>query len=152
MTTAAQEYGQQPTWGVGRPRFHVFRLLLAWFVSATALLGAAWIVPGASVKDFGGALVAALVIAALNAVFPPLVAAIRFPFMVLVGFLVVLVLDALILLGADRITNGDLTVDSFWSALGVALVAAALGVLIDIVLGTNDDDTYTFRVTHLPKN
>jgi hypothetical protein len=69
-TTTAQEYGQQPTWGVGRPRFHVFRLLLAWLVSATALLGAAWIVPGASVKDFGGALVAAFVIAALNAVLP----------------------------------------------------------------------------------
>ena len=146
-TTTAQEYGQQPTWGVGRPRFHVFRLLLAWFVSATALLGAAWIVPGASVKNLGGALVAALVIAALNAVLPPIVAAIRFPFMVLVGFLVVLVLDALILLGADRLTNGDLTVDSFWSALGVALVAVALTVLIEVILGTNDDDTYTFRVT-----
>jgi uncharacterized membrane protein YvlD (DUF360 family) len=146
-TPTAQEYGQQPTWGVGRPRFHVFRLLLAWVVSATALLGAAWIVPGASVKDFGGALIAALVVAGLNAVLPPIVAAIRFPFMVLVGFLVVLVLDALILLGADRLTNGDLTVDSFWSALGVALVAAALTVLIDVILGTNDDDTYTFRVT-----
>jgi uncharacterized membrane protein YvlD (DUF360 family) len=147
MTTTAQEYGQAPTWGIGRPRFHMFRLLLAWLVSATALLGAAWIVPGASVKDFGGALVAALVIAAFNAVLPPIVAAIRFPFMVFVGFLVVLVLDALILLGADRVTNGDLTVDSFWSALGVALVAVALTVLIDVILGTNDDDTYTFRVT-----
>ena len=147
MTTTAQEYGQAPTWGIGRPRFHVFRLLLAWLVSATALLGAAWIVPGASVKNFGGALVAALVVAALNAVLPPIVAAIRFPFVVLVGFLVVLVLDALILLGADRLTNGDLTVDSFWSALGVALVAVGLGVLINVLLGTNDDDTYTFRVT-----
>ena len=37
--------------------------------------------------------------------------------------------------------------DSFWSALGVALVAAALGVALDVLFGTNDDDTYTFRVT-----
>jgi uncharacterized membrane protein YvlD (DUF360 family) len=147
VTTTEQGYGQKPTWGVGRPRFHVLRLLLAWLVSATALLGAAWVVPGASVSDFKGALAAALVIAALNAVIPPVVAAIRFPFMVLVGFVVVLVVNALILLGADRATGGDLTVDSFWSALGVALVASALSVLIAVLLGTNDDDTYTFRVT-----
>jgi hypothetical protein len=82
----------------------------------------------------------------LNAILPPLVAALRLPFMVLVGLVVVLVLDALILLAADRITGGDLKVDSFWSALGVAFVAAAVGVVLDVVLGTNDDDTYTFSV------
>jgi hypothetical protein len=75
-----------------------------------------------------------------------LVAALRLPFMLLVGLVLVLVLDALILLAADRITGGDLSVDSFWSALGVAFVASAVGVAVDVVLGTNDDDTYTFRV------
>jgi uncharacterized membrane protein YvlD (DUF360 family) len=99
------------------------------------------------VSNFRSALTAAAVIAVLNAVLPPLVAAVRMPFVALLGFLVVLVLDAVMLLMADRVTGGDLSVDSFWSALGVALVAAALGVLIDVVLGTNDDDTYTFRVT-----
>jgi uncharacterized membrane protein YvlD (DUF360 family) len=107
---------------------------------------AAWIVPGATVNDFWGALAASAAIAVLNAVLPPLVAALRLPFMVLVGLILVLVLDALILLAADRITGGDLKVDSFWSALGVAFVAAAAGVVLDVVLGTNDDDTYTFRV------
>ena len=66
--------------------------------------------------------------------------------MLLTGFLLILVVDALMLLAADNITNGDLTVDSFWSALGVALVAAAVGVILDAVAGSNDDDTYTFRV------
>ena len=47
---------------------------------------------------------------------------------------------------ADRVTGGDLTIDSFWSALGVALVAAAVGVVLDVLFGTNDDDTYTLRV------
>src|SRR5256885_11357076 len=144
MTTAT--YGQRPTWGRDRPRFHFFRVLLAWLVSATALLGAAFVVPGASVSNFRGALAAALVLGVLNAVVPPLVAAVRLPFMALAGFLVVLIVDALMLLGADRVTGGDLTVNTFWSALGVALVAAALGALINVVLGTNDDDTYTFRV------
>jgi uncharacterized membrane protein YvlD (DUF360 family) len=129
-----------------RPRLHPVGLLSAWLLSAAALLIAAWIVPGASVHNFRGALVAALVIAILNALLPPLVAALRLPLMLLVGFLLVLVVDALTLLAADDLTNGDLSVDSFWSALGVALVAAAVGVVLDVVAGTNDDDTYTFRV------
>jgi uncharacterized membrane protein YvlD (DUF360 family) len=141
-------YGERPAWGVGRPRFHVLRLLLAWILSALALLGAAWVVPGAAVHDFRNALVAAAVIAVLNAILPPVVAAVRLPFVAALGFVLVLVLDALMLLAADRITGGDLEIDSFWSALGVALVAAALGIVLDVVLGTNDDDTYTFRVIH----
>jgi uncharacterized membrane protein YvlD (DUF360 family) len=139
-------YGERPTWEVGRPHIHPFRVLLAWFVSALALLIAAWVVPGATVKDFWAAVAAAAVIAILNAILPPLVAAARLPFMALAGFLAVLVLDALMLLAADHVTHDKLTIDSFWSALGVALVAAAVGVALDVVLGTNDDDTYAFRV------
>jgi uncharacterized membrane protein YvlD (DUF360 family) len=148
MNTAAagRKYGERPTWEVGRPHIHPFRALLAWAVSGIALLVAAWVVPGASVHNFRTALVAAAVIAVLNAILPPIVAAARLPFMALAGFLVVLVLDALMLLAADHLTHGDLTIDSFWSALGVGLVAAAVGVALDVVLGTNDDDTYAFRV------
>ena len=50
------------------------------------------------------------------------------------------------LLAADSITDGDLSIDSFWSALGVALVASAVSVVLDVVFGTNDDDAYTLRV------
>src|SRR3954470_10484356 len=144
--TGTADYGEKVAWAPARPRIHPLRLLIAWLLSAAALLVAAWIVPGASTSNFGGALVAALVIAILNALLPPLVAALRLPLMLLTGFLLILVVDALMLLAADRITNGDLAVDSFWSALGVALAAAAVGVILDVVGGSNDDDTYTFRV------
>src|SRR5205814_331727 len=99
-----------------------------------------------AVHHVRGALAAAAVIAVLDAVLPPIVAALRLPLMLLVGLVLILVLDALMLLAADSITNGDLSVSSFWSALGVALVAAAVGIVLDVVLGTNDEDTYTFRV------
>ena len=143
---SAGTYGERPAWQVVRPRIRAFPLLVAWVLSSVALLGAAWIVPGAHIKDFSSAFVVAVVIAALNAILPPLVAAIRLPFVAALGFLVMLVVDALMLLAADAITDGDLTIDSFWSALGVALVATAIGVVLDIVFGTNDDDSYTFRV------
>jgi uncharacterized membrane protein YvlD (DUF360 family) len=146
MATRAGTYGEQPAWEVARPRYHVFRVLVAWLLSALALLGAAWLVPGADIRDFSSALAVAVVIALLNAILPPAVAALRLPFIALLGFLLVLVVDALMLMAADALTDGDLTVDSFWSALGVAFVATAIGVVLDIVFGTNDDDTYTLKV------
>ena len=140
-------YGEEVAWSPGRPRLSAPRVVLSWLVAAASLMVAAWLIPGADVNGFGGALVAALVIAILNALLPPLIAALRLPFMLLIGFALILVLDALMLVAADNITDGDISVDSFWSALLVALVAAAFGVILDVVLGTNDDDTYTFRVT-----
>ena len=140
-------YGEAVAWTPARPRLSAPRVVLSWLAGAASLMVAAWIVPGAEVNGFGGALLAALVIAILNALLPPLIAAMRLPLMLLVGFVLVLVLDALMLLAADNITGGDFSVDSFGSALLVALVASAVGVALDVVLGTNDDDTYTFRVT-----
>ncbi len=115
-------------------------------LATVALLVAAWIVPGADVKNFWSAFVAAAVIAILNALLPPIVAALRLPLMLVTGLLLVLILDALMLLAADSVTDGDLSVDSFWSALGVAFVASAVSVVLDVVFGTNDDDAYTLRV------
>jgi uncharacterized membrane protein YvlD (DUF360 family) len=146
-TTATQSaHGKTPTWSPQRPKIRPLRLALAWAAAAAALLLAAEIVPGATVNDIRGALAATAAIAVLNAILPPILAALRLPLMLLVGLVLVLVLDALMLLAADSLTNGDLSIDSFWSALGVAFVASAVGVVLEVMLGTNDDDTYTFRV------
>src|SRR5689334_8098166 len=143
--TEAPTHGAMPDWKPGRPRLRPLALVVTWLVSAVALLLAARIVPGASVTDWWATFVAALAIAALNAILPPLVAALRLPFMLLVGFLLVLVLDALMLLAASSLISG-LEIDDFWSALGVAIVAAAIGVAFDVLLGTDDDDAYSLRV------
>ena len=139
-------YGEKPVWGLGRPHIGPVRLLVSWVLSTVALLVATWIVPGADVTGFWGAFVAAAVIAVLNAILPPLIAALRLPLMLVTGLLLVLIADALMLLAADRITDDDLSIDSFWSALGVALVASAVSVVLDVLFGTNDDDAYTLRV------
>ena len=144
---SSNEQAHDPlAWRPGRPKLRPVRLVVAWIVSASALLVAAWLVPGAAVNGFLAALAAAAVIAALNAIIPPLLAALRLPLMLLTGLVLILVADALMLLAADRITDHDLQIDSFWSALGVAFVASAVTVVLDVVLGTNDDDTYTLRV------
>ena len=56
-------YGEKPVWGPSRPHIGPVRLLVSWVLSTVALLVAAWIVPGADVESFGGAFVAAAVIA-----------------------------------------------------------------------------------------
>jgi uncharacterized membrane protein YvlD (DUF360 family) len=144
MTTAA--YGERPAWGPSRPHIRPLRLLVSWVLSTLALFIACGIVPGAAVNGFWGALAAAAVIAALNAVLPPVIAALQLPLMLVVGLLLILIADALMLLAADRVTDGRLEIDSFWSALGVALVASAVSVVLEAIFGTNDDDTYTLRV------
>ena len=147
MTDSAQPpYGESPAWRPERPRVRPIRLIASWLVAAAALLVAAAIVPGVGIEGFGGALIAALVIAILNALLPPVLAALRLPFMALLGFVLVLFLDAAMLRLTADIAPKAISVDSFWWALVAALVAAAVTVVLDVLLGTNDDDTYTFRV------
>ncbi len=139
-------FAEAPSWHPERPRIRPARLVLSWIISALALVVAAAIVPGAHVEGFWGALLVAAVVALLNAFLPPLIAALRLPFTLALGFVLVLIIDAVMLLIADSITEGAIQLDSFWAALLVALVAAAVSVVLDVMLGANDDDTYTIRV------
>jgi uncharacterized membrane protein YvlD (DUF360 family) len=129
-----------------RPKIKPLRLVVSWLVAALALFVAAWIVPNVAIETFLGAALASLVIAALNALILPVVAAIRLPFTLVVGFLLVLVLDALMLVIASSITDDAIEVDSFWWALLTALISSGVTVVLDVVFGSNDDDTYTLRV------
>jgi uncharacterized membrane protein YvlD (DUF360 family) len=139
------EYGEAPSWRPQRPQYRLGQVLLSWLLAAVSLFVAAALVPGASSSTLQAVAATAVLIAVLNALLPPLVAAIRLPFTALLGFFLVLALDAGMLLLADRYSDG-LKIDSFWSALGVALVASAVGVVLSVVFGTNDDDVYSLRV------
>jgi uncharacterized membrane protein YvlD (DUF360 family) len=142
---ALASHGEVPAWKPVRPRLRPLRIAISWGVSTVALCVAAWLVPGASIATFGGAFGAVAAIAVLNAILPPIVAALRLPLTAVLGFLIVLFVDAAMLMLVASLTD-DLSISSFWSALGVAFAAAAIGVVLDVMLGTNDDDVYTYRV------
>src|SRR4051794_14193421 len=114
-------------WSPGVPRLRPLRLAVAWLVSALAFLFAAWVIPGAEINGFWGAIVVAAIVAALNAVLPPVVAALRLPFTVAAGFLLVLAVDAAILLLAADIAPDQLDVSGFGAALLGSLIATAGG-------------------------
>ena len=108
-------------------------LAIAWLGSALALLLAAGLAPGAELKGFGGAVAVAAIVGVLNAVLPPLVAALRLPFTVAIGFLLALALDAAILILAAEIVPDLLRVDGLADALLVALIASAISTPIGFV-------------------
>jgi uncharacterized membrane protein YvlD (DUF360 family) len=142
----SDSYGQELTWSPQRPRYKLVHVLVSWLVAGVAVFVAAAIVPHVSVGSFTDALAAAVLIAALNAVLPPVVAALRLPFTLALGFVIVLVLDAFMLLLASHITTRTIRVDSFGWALLASVVIAATMLLLEVIFGVNDDDTYSLRV------
>ncbi len=139
-------YGEGLEWRPQRPRLEPFALLLAWAVASVSLLVAAAVVPGVSIPSAEGAVITAALIAILNAVFPPVLAALRLPFTLVTGFISVLVLDAVMLKAASDLRSQAIHVNSFTAALFTALVAAAAAVVLSVLLGTNHDDTHTIRI------
>ena len=139
MTSGPEpSYGQSTAWQPERPRLRLFPLLVSWFATGVALMVAAAILPGVHIDNFWGALLIAAIVAALNAVIPPVLAALRLPLTLVLGFLLVLIADAVILLIAADVTDGVLRVDNFGWALLAALVVAAVSVVLAVILGSDD--------------
>jgi uncharacterized membrane protein YvlD (DUF360 family) len=144
---APAAYGEQVTWKPAAPRVRPLRLLVAWAVTAASVVAAAWIVPDVWLEGSGSGFLVAAAIAVLNAVLPPLIAALRLPFMLAIGFLLVLFANAFALLLAEQIVPDHIVVGSFGAALLASVVMTAVAVGLQVLLGTNDDLEYSMRVT-----
>ena len=66
--------------------------------------------------------------------------------MLALGFVLVLILNAVVLKLASDLLENTFVVDNFGWALLAALLVAAVSVFLEVIFGTNDDDTYTVRV------
>jgi uncharacterized membrane protein YvlD (DUF360 family) len=144
----APAYGDKLRWSPEVPKFRLIRFATAVLIMAPAILIAAGILPGVDVGSFWGALLVAFAVVLLNLVVPPLLAAIRLPLTLVVGFLLILVADALMFKLASDWFPGSFHVDNFGWALLMALVSSAVALMIEIVLGANDEDEYSLRVVN----
>ncbi len=139
-------YGETPNWQPMTPRLRPLRLVVAWIIAAASVWVAAGLIPGVALEEPGGAFLVAAGVAVINAVLPPLIAALRLPWTLAVGFIAVLLVDALALqLAADALPDA-IRVDSFGDALLAALVMAATSIVLEVIAGTNDEDEYSLRV------
>jgi putative membrane protein len=84
----------------------MLHLIVMWFLSALALWLVSRMIPGFEVRDFGAALIAAAVIAVVNAIIGPIVKFLGFPLILLTLGLFLLVIDAFLLKLASLFTPG----------------------------------------------
>lgn len=99
-------------------------LLLHWLVSAVAIGIAAYLVPGATIT-LTGALILAVVLAALNLLLRPILFILTLPITILTLGLFSLVINALLVLLASLIVPG-FDIDGFWWAMVFAVVLAII--------------------------
>ncbi|HEY1276011.1 MAG TPA: phage holin family protein [Thermoleophilaceae bacterium] len=142
----AAPYGEEVTWEPELPRLRILPLLLAWIVAAASVAVAAWILPGFGLEATGAAFLVAAVVAVLNAILPPVLAALRLPFMLVLGFLLVLFANAFLIKIAGDVLEDDVHVGSFGDALLASLVISAVDMVLQVIVGTNDEDEYSLRV------
>ena len=107
------------------PDIHMLHMIVVWFVSALALWLVARIIPGIEVRDFGAALIAALVIAVVNAIVGPILRILGFPLIFLTLGLFLLIINAFLLKLASLFTPG-FKVRGFLAALLGSIVLTIL--------------------------
>jgi putative membrane protein len=110
-------------------------LLLRWLILTLAVLAAAYLLRGIEVKSFGAALAAAAILGILNAFLRPLLLLFTLPLNILTLGLFTFVVNALMLLLTDKLSDG-LQVEGFWAALLGALVISAVSWLISALIGS----------------
>jgi putative membrane protein len=100
------------------------KILFHWLISVLAIGIGAYLVPGVTVT-LSGALVAAVVLGALNLIIRPILLLLTLPINILTLGLFSLVVNALLVMIASAIVPG-FVVAGFWSALLFAIVLAVV--------------------------
>lgn len=102
-------------------------IFVRWICLALALIFTAWIIPGISINSFLTAMLAAVIIALINAFLKPILQLITLPINLVTLGLFTLVINALLFMLAGWITPG-LIVDGFWSAFLGSIVFSILSL------------------------
>lgn len=100
------------------------KIFLQWIVSTLAIIIAAYLVPGVTVT-LTGAIIAAVVLGALNLFIRPILLVLTLPINILTLGLFSLVINALLVMLASALVPG-FVVTGFWIALLFALVLSVI--------------------------
>ncbi len=104
-------------------------LLIRWAINAVALYLTTYLVPGIRVTDFGGAVVAALVLGIVNAVIRPFVLLLTLPLNILTLGIFTFVVNAIMLYIVAGVTH-RVRIDSFLSAFLGAIVLSVISFIL----------------------
>ncbi|MEI6850354.1 MAG: phage holin family protein [Candidatus Saccharibacteria bacterium] len=119
-------------------------ILIRWALSAAAIAGAAYVIPGIRVEGNGiiAVLVFAVILGLVNAVLKPLISLFSIGFIILTLGLFMLVINALTLWGASYVAVNwfhiGFYVDGFWAAFWGSIMISILTMIFSIFI--KDDD------------
>ena len=120
------------SWAWRRYAVHM-KLILKWLLLSAALVLVSQWDSGIEVKNFGAAMLAALVLGLLNAVVRPLLVILTLPVTLLTLGLFLFVINAITFQMASGLLEG-FHVNSFWDALLGSVLYSLWGIVIDVAL------------------
>ena len=122
------------------------------FISSVAVLITAYFLDGVTIGNnqfysstypwlnkFITAVLVAVVLAFLNTIVKPILTILSLPITFFTLGLFLLVINALIILFADKLVDG-FKVDGFWTALWFSLILSLVSSLLERIKGTDKDD------------
>jgi putative membrane protein len=112
----------------------IIRLL----ITALVAYGLSTLLSGVHIPDFKDALIFALVLGVLNLFIRPLLVILTLPITIVTLGLFLFVINALIILLADKLMDG-ISIDSFWWALLFSLLLSAVSSFAGSLIGKKED-------------
>jgi putative membrane protein len=113
--------------------FATMKLIVRWLLLAAALLLVAHLYPGVTVKSFGSAMIAALVLGLLNTLLRPILVLLTLPVTIVTLGLFLFVINALMFYFAASVLEG-FHVNGFAAALIGSLIYSLCGMVIDVAM------------------
>lgn len=104
-----------------------------------AVFATAYLLPGVELQDFWSALWVAIALALLNMIVKPILTILTIPITIVTLGLFLLVINAAIILFAERLVDG-FEVKGFLAALLFSLVLSVITGILNLVTGVNRED------------
>ena len=114
------------------------RLLLTWFINAAALFAVPYLMHSVSVDSAAAALIAALVLGLVNTLVRPVLVLLTLPVTVLSLGLFIFILNGFMFWLVAQVVDG-FHVDSFWAAIGGALLYSVISWALSTLLLKNSN-------------
>jgi putative membrane protein len=114
------------------------RLVLTWIINAAALFAVPYLMHSIDVTSIGAALLAALLLGLVNTLVRPVLLLLTLPVIVLSLGLFIFVINGLMFWLVAKVVDG-FHVESFWSAIGGALLYSVISWALSTLLLKDKD-------------
>src|SRR3954469_23436811 len=109
------------------------RLLLVWLINSVALIAVAYLMPSITISSFGAALIAAAVLALVNAVIRPILILLTLPATILTLGLFIFVINGVLFLGVAHLVPG-FQVAGLWPAILASILFSIVSWLLSALV------------------